>query len=185
MSFKKTYRVELKDNNSFHLTNTLSFSVLVLCQSDNVAFTLGQTNHLYLSHGEQLSYNKVVTNLSAHFDSAGSFVCRKPGLFAFHFFSLAHTQSKIWIELYKNTNYVCSIHGYTSHGYADAGNSVMLHLNENDIISIKSHASTNTTLFGTADEIYTTFTGVLLKPDTAGKRFLFGWVGGWGVGLLH
>lgn len=80
---------------------------------------------------------------------------------------------------------MCSIHGYTSHGYADAGNSVMLHLNENDIISIKSHASTNTTLFGTADEIYTTFTGVLLKPDTAGKRFLFGWVGGWGVGLLH
>lgn len=146
-----------------------------------MAFTLGQTNHLYLSHGEQLSYNKVVTNLSAHFDSAGSFVCRKPGLFAFHFFSLAHTQSKIWIELYKNTNYVCSIYGYTSHGYADAGNSVMLHLNENDSISIKSHASTNTTLFGTADEIYTTFTGVLLKPDTAGKRFLFGWVG---VGVL-
>lgn len=65
-------------------------SAFVPCESTTVAFTLGQTNHLYLSHGEQLSYNKIITNLSAEFHSQGSFVCRRPGLYAFHFF-LWHT----------------------------------------------------------------------------------------------
>uniref|UniRef100_K1R8I1 Complement C1q-like protein 3 n=1 Tax=Magallana gigas TaxID=29159 RepID=K1R8I1_MAGGI len=111
------------------------------------------TNNLYLSHGEQMSYNKAITNLSAHFDSLGSFVCKKPGLYAFHFFSLAHTQSRTWMEL------------------ADAGNSVLLHLNENDVIRIRSHASTNTTLYGTLDQIYTTFTIVFLNPDINGHVY--------------
>lgn len=44
-------------------------SAFVPCESTTVAFTLGQTNHLYLSHGEQLSYNKIITNLSAEFHS--------------------------------------------------------------------------------------------------------------------
>lgn len=145
-------------------------SAFVPCESTTVAFTLGQTNHLYLSHGEQLSYNKIITNLSAEFHSQGSFVCRRPGLYAFHFFSLAHSQSRTWIELFKNTDYVCSIFGYTSHGYADAGNSVLLHLNEYDIVSIKSHPSYDTTLYGTGDQIYTTFTGVLLNPDDIGTN---------------
>lgn len=61
-------------------------SACVHCELANVAFTLGQTNHLYLSHGEQLTYNKIITNLLAQFDSRGSFVSRKPGLYAFHFF---------------------------------------------------------------------------------------------------
>lgn len=73
------------------------------------------------------------------------------------------------MELYKNADYVCSIYGFTTHGFADAGNSVLLHLNENDVISIRSHASTNTTLYGTLDQIYTTFTGVFLNPDITGK----------------
>lgn len=150
--------------------NYLSFSEFRPCESANVAFTLGQTNNLYLIHGEQMSYNKAITNLSAHFDSLGSFVCKKPGLYAFHhFFSLAHTQSRTWMELYKNADYVCSIYGFTTHCFADAGNSVLLHLNENDVISIRSHASTNTTLYGTLDQIYTTFTGVFLNPDINGK----------------
>ena len=134
-----------------------------------MAFTLGQTHHLYLSQGQQVTYDKVITNISAHFDNKGSFVCGQPGIYAFHFFSLAHTQSKIWIELYKNTEYICSVYGYTSHGFADAGNSVLLHLNSNDTVSIKAHQAYNTTLFGTDDEIYTTFTGVLLRSDITGE----------------
>lgn len=69
-------------------------------ESSYVAFTLGQTNPLHLSHG-QLSYNRVITNSSAGFDSLGSFVCYKPGLYAFHFFSLAQSHSGTWIELLK------------------------------------------------------------------------------------
>lgn len=116
-----------------------------------------------------MSYNKAITKLSAHFDSLGSCDCKKPGLYAVHFFSLAHTQSRTWMELYKNADYVCSIYGFTTHGFADAGNSELLHLKENDDISIRPHASTNTTLYGTLGQIYTTFTGVFLNPEIAGK----------------
>lgn len=73
-------------------------------------------------------------------------------------------QSRTWMELYKNADYVCSIYEFYH-----AGNSVLLHLNENDVISIRSHASTNTTLYGTLDQIYTTFTEVFLNPDITGK----------------
>lgn len=79
----------------------MSFKEFRPCESANVAFTLGQTNNLHLSHGEQMSYNKAITNLSAHFDSLGSCDCKKPGLYAFHFFSLAHMQSRTWMEVIK------------------------------------------------------------------------------------
>lgn len=49
----------------------------------------------------------------------------------------------------KNTKYVCSIFGYTAHGYADVGNSVLLHLNEDDAVSLKAHPSYSTTIHGT------------------------------------
>lgn len=71
------------------------------------------------------------------------------------------------------------------YGFVDVGNFVMIYLNENDLISIKLYVLINIILFGIVDEIYIIFIGVLLKFDIVGKRFLFGWVGGWGVGLLY
>lgn len=65
---------------------------------------------------------------------------------------------------------MCSIFGYTAHGYADAGNSVLLHLNEDDAVSLKVHPSYSTTIHGTG-HVYTTFTGVLLNPDETGTTF--------------
>lgn len=64
---------------------------------------------------------------------------------------------------------MCSIFGYTAHGYADAGNSVLLHLNEDDKVSLKAHSSYSTTIYGTG-HVYTTFTGVLLNPDKTGTK---------------
>lgn len=146
---------------------SIFISAFVPCESAYVAFTVGLTNHLHLSHG-QLSYNKVITNSSAEFDSLGFFVCRKPGLYAFHFFSRAQPHSGTWIELLIQSTCVLFF-GYTAHGYA--GNSVQLHLNEDDKVSLKAHPSYSTTMYGTG-HVYTTFTGVLLNLDETGTKIL-------------
>lgn len=117
-----------------------------------------------------MSYNKVITNPSAEFDSLGTFVGQKTGLYAFHFFSRAQSRSGAWIELFKNTKNVSAIFGRTAHFYTVAGNSVLLHLNEDDAVSLKTYPSYSTTIYGTG-HVYTTFTGVLLNPDETGTTF--------------
>lgn len=77
-----------------YLTNSISLPVLVLCQSDNVSFTL----HPWSG---QLSIDKNITELSAHFDSVCSSVCRK-GRFVFHFFLQVYKQWKMLIDISKN-----------------------------------------------------------------------------------
>lgn len=63
-----------------------------------------------------------------------------------------------------------AIFGRTAHFYAVAGNSVLLHLNEDDAVSLKTYQSYSTTIYGTG-HVYTTFTGVLLNPDETGTKF--------------
>lgn len=64
-----------------------------------------------------------------------------------------------------------AIFGRTAHFYTVAGNSVLLHLNEDDAVSLKTYPSYSTTIYGTG-HVYTTFTGVLLNPDETGTTFL-------------
>lgn len=147
-------------------------SACVLCESSYVTFTMGQTNDIHLSHG-QLSYNKVITNSSPKFDSLGFLCLQINRALCFHFFSRAQSNIGTWIDLFKNTKYVCYIFGYTARGNADAGNSVLLHLNEDDTISLKAHPSYSTSIYGTGHvHVYTTFTGKLLNPDKTSTQFL-------------
>ncbi|KAL4221158.1 hypothetical protein ACF0H5_019417 [Mactra antiquata] len=78
---------------------------------------------------------------------------------------LARQGQEEWQELFRNDQYVCSIYGKDSQEWADAGNSVLLHLNAGDQISIKSHNGRTSTLFGSTDEIYSTFSGVQIATD--------------------
>lgn len=87
------------------------------------------------------------------------------------FFSRAQSRSGAWIELFKNTKNVSAIFGRTAHFYTVAGNSVLLHLNEDDAVSLKTYPSYSTSIYGTG-HVYTTFTGVLLNPDETGTTFL-------------
>lgn len=64
-----------------------------------------------------------------------------------------------------------AIFGRTAHFYTVAGNSALLHLNEDDAVSLKTYPSYSTTIYGTG-HVYTTFTGVLLNPDEPGTTFL-------------
>ncbi|XP_062579465.1 complement C1q-like protein 2, partial [Saccostrea cucullata] len=129
------------------------------------AFTKGQTTHLHLTKGEKIPFNKRITEIGAHFDSEGSFICQTPGLYAFTFHGLTANNWGLWVEMMKNDELIASIYAYTHNGYADAGNTAILHLNVGDKVYLKGHQGSNQTMYGSADQIYTTFTGELLHPD--------------------
>lgn len=97
-------------------------------------------------------------------------LAKKQGSMLSIFFSRAQSRSGAWIELFKNTKNVSAIFGRTAHFYTVAGNSVLLHLNEDDAVSLKTYPSYSTTIYGTG-HVYTTFTGVLLNPDETGTTF--------------
>ncbi|KAK3093600.1 hypothetical protein FSP39_017952 [Pinctada imbricata] len=150
----------------------------------NAAFTKGQTSHLHLLQGEIINFNKNITIINSAFDTNGAFICQQPGIYSFNMFSLTMSDVNVWLELFKNDQIVASLFGNTPHDYADAGNSVILHLNAEDRIDVRAHSNYTTHLFGTTDQVYTTFTGVLLSPDfqidnQIGKREAFS------VGLTH
>ncbi|XP_069108630.1 complement C1q tumor necrosis factor-related protein 4-like [Argopecten irradians] len=128
------------------------------------AFTKGQTTHLHLTQGEIINYNKLISKVDANIDDNGVFHATQQGLYAFHFYSLTRLNTELWMELYKNTELICSAYAHTPSqaGYADAGNSALLYLNPGDTVYVKAHDAYDTTLYGVPDEIYSTFTGVLL-----------------------
>ncbi|OWF47454.1 uncharacterized protein LOC110454364 [Mizuhopecten yessoensis] len=129
-----------------------------------VAFTQGQTSHLYLTQGEILSYNKLITKFNSVIDTNGVFTADTAGLYAFHFYSLTKVNTRLWLEIMMNDNLVASAyaHSSSSNGYADAGNSVILELTSGDTVYVKAHDQYENILYGKNDQIYTTFTGVLI-----------------------
>jgi len=67
-----------------------------------------------------------------------------------------------------NGKLVASSYGYSTGTYADSGNSAMLHLTTGDRVYIKAHDDYDNALYGAPDQIYTTFTGVLLDSGSYG-----------------
>lgn len=96
-------------------------------------------------------YNKVIINLLVYFDFFGFFVCKKLGLYVFYFFFLVYMQSRIWMEFYKNVDYVCFIYGFIMYGFVDVGNFVLFYFNENDVISIRFYVLINIIFYGIFD----------------------------------
>ncbi|XP_062597420.1 uncharacterized protein LOC134258848, partial [Saccostrea cucullata] len=129
------------------------------------AFTKGQTIDVHVSNGENILYNKRITEIGASFDSEGSFVCQTPGLYAFTFYGLTAEDSRLWLEMMKTDELIASIFGHTKNDYADSGNAAIVHLNTGDKVYVKAHNNYNHALFGRADQIYTTITGELLFAD--------------------
>ncbi|XP_071125172.1 uncharacterized protein [Mytilus edulis] len=139
----------------------------IVMGDDVVAFTKGRATHEHLTHGEILTFDKTITNINAYFSADGKFVCSTPGLYAFHFYAVTKSNEHVWLELFRNDDYIVSIYGRTPSDYVDAGNSVFLNLDENDKIYIKAHDNYDTVIYGAGDQVYTTFTGVLLATSSA------------------
>jgi hypothetical protein len=131
-----------------------------------VAFTLGQTVHMHLTHGETVSFNRRFTNVGASV-SNGVFTCTVPGVYAFHVYFMSHDNTTTWLEIYQNDNYMASLYAHINQDYADAGNSIILHLAEGDRVYVKAMDSFDVTLYGQPGDTYTTMTGVLIAQDPA------------------
>lgn len=96
-------------------------------------------------------YNKIIINLLVEFDFLGLFVFRKFGFYVFYFFFLVYLESRMWIEFFKNINYICFIFGYILYGYVDVGNFVFFYFNEYDIVSIKFYLFYDIIFYGIGD----------------------------------
>lgn len=153
-------------------TTYFAFSVLVSGQSV-VAFSKGLVAHAHLTKGEIVTYNKDITNINAIFTSDGKFQVQIPGIYSFHFYSLSRSDAEIWLEFYKNEDYLVSIYAYTASDWADAGNTVILELQAGDTIYVKAADDYDNSLYGAAGEIYTTFTGELLFSEASGQLSVF------------
>lgn len=101
----------------------------------------------------------------------GVFTCTEPGLYKFQVFSLTKINSRLFLELYHNDEVVATLWGYTTSDYAAAGNAVVLELAEGDTVKVLSRDQYAVELFGTNEEIYTTFTGVQLGSNAIEGNF--------------
>ena len=133
-----------------------------------VAFSRGQTAHLDLAAGKHLQFNRKILDINAAIDADGIFKCVTAGLYAFHFNALTDSNTTLWLDIYKNNNSVGTAYAHANASYADAGNSVILYLNVNDQIMVRTHGNFANSLYGAPDQIYSTFTGILLDSGIHG-----------------
>lgn len=83
--------------------------------------------------------------------------------FDFRSFSLAQLGQEVYQELYHNNHYVMTIYGLAADAFCDDGNSVILHLKENDQLTVKAY--NDNYLYGTDTAIYSTLSGVMLFDE--------------------
>ena len=102
--------------------------------------------------------------------TGGQFICARPGLYKFQVYSLSRSDANLYLELYQNGDLVASLWAHTHNDYAAAGNAVILNLNEGDTVQVKTRSQNAVDLYGTAGQVYTTFSGVQLKSTGRGKR---------------
>lgn len=89
------------------------------------------------------------------------------GVYVFHFHAYSTNRDAVmWLELLHNDAVTVSLSGYNSHTVAS--NTVMLKLRQNDRVEVRSKEQQQFSLFGLPDQVYSTFTGYLLSPDTTG-----------------
>ncbi|XP_063442987.1 uncharacterized protein LOC134723298 [Mytilus trossulus] len=138
----------------------------VYSANDAVAFTKGLASHSHLTKGEIIPFDRNITVINAVFTGDGKFQVQTPGIYSFHFHALSRNDEEIWMDLYKNKEYIVSIYAYTFNDWSDGGNTVILELQKGDLIFVKAVDDYNNWIYGAADEVYTTFSGELVVPET-------------------
>jgi hypothetical protein len=105
---------------------------------------------------------KVILNHAQAQLNNGVFTCSQDGLYKFQVYSLTKTDSNLFLELYVNDKLVATLWAHTPGEYAAAGNAVILALMNGDFVKVMTRSQYSINMYGTPDEIYTTFTGVQL-----------------------
>lgn len=71
----------------------------------------------------------------------------------------------LWLELWVNNIYVCSIYAFTDFDWATAGNSAILHLLAGDQAAVLSKYGHENRLMGSAEYMFTSFSGAQIVSD--------------------
>ncbi|XP_052761170.1 uncharacterized protein LOC128203686 isoform X2 [Mya arenaria] len=137
-----------------------------------VAFSVVSNHHQNVAGGASVQYNTNLLDDDGSFNlSTGLFHVPSSGYYVFHFFSalngsIARQNEELWQDLVHNGNYVCSIYAFTDYDWADAGNTVILHLMEGDTMTVRAHPTLQNNLYGSQDHIFTSFSGVQIISDS-------------------
>ncbi|XP_045163918.2 uncharacterized protein LOC123528253 [Mercenaria mercenaria] len=155
-------------------TGFLIFIIKVQGQFDPIAFTLGQDSNVDIQNGAndtKIPFTVVITNHRQANLNSGVFTCTEEGMYKFQVYSLTWSNTNLFLELYVNSKLVASLQGHTPGDYAAAGNAVILPLKSGDAVKVMSRSQYASNIFGTPDQIYTTFTGVQLGSLELGAEF--------------
>ncbi|CAC5413725.1 C1QL [Mytilus coruscus] len=124
-----------------------------------IAFSVGLTSTLHMSYSETIIYDKVFANFGDGYSvDTGEFTAPDTGVYVFHAHAYNSNKDRaMWIELIKNIDSLVSVSGFNSH--STAGNSVIVSLRKGETVAVRARPGQEFTLFGKADQIYTTFSG--------------------------
>ncbi|XP_069107599.1 complement C1q-like protein 4 [Argopecten irradians] len=126
-----------------------------------IAFSAGLTNGTESHVATNVTYDKVFVNAGNGYNSnTGVFTAPLAGTYVFMFHSLSQTNQQLWLDLYKNSNYVVTGHAHAVHDYASSSNAVVLTLDQGDALYIRARGDNY--VYGQPDEIYCTFSGFIL-----------------------
>ena len=97
----------------------------------------------HVQPNDVIVYNHVITDTPDMYDSeTGVVTISGRGVYAIHFYAMAEEDTPLFLDLYHNDKYICSLHASADTGRIYTGNSVVLDLAPYDKISIRSRIHT-------------------------------------------
>ncbi|CAL1526606.1 unnamed protein product [Lymnaea stagnalis] len=125
------------------------------------AFSAGLTSSLNVSDHVNVTYDRVFTNVGNVYDpQTGVFTVPLNGTYTILFHALAEYSGMLWLDLYRNSQYITSAYAHIEGQYGAASNSITITLAKGDEVYITGHGSS--ILYGNPNEVYATFTGYML-----------------------
>lgn len=130
------------------------------------AFSVALDKNLTVSGGNYILYNKIITDIANIYDNnTGAITIKSPGLYIIQFFSVSNQGDELYLELYHNSDFVCSLYNYAVNEWTNAGNTAILHLKAGDTVSVRAASGYDNNLYGDFDQVYTTFSGALIATE--------------------
>nr|KAI8734661.1 cerebellin-3-like; partial [Biomphalaria glabrata] len=144
--------------------------VLCLCVRNTQSVAVGFSSLLNLARpidtGERIIFDKVLTNVGNAYDpKSGNFTCPIRGLYSFSVGVLPMPRNLAILDIYQNTNYLISVHGYDASEFTSASRTVVIECNKGDTIYLVNNRAPYQ-IYHSSDLTYqhNIFSGFLISP---------------------
>ncbi|GFS01955.1 complement C1q-like protein 2 [Elysia marginata] len=125
------------------------------------AFSVGLTKMMNVSDQVNVTFDRIFLNEGSGYDPAtGIFTAPYDGTYNFLYHALAELDGVLYLDLYKNQEYISSAYAHVTSDYGSASNAVVVTLKRGDQVYITGHGSS--VLYGDPWEVYCTFSGYLM-----------------------